>query len=96
MEVKENNIGNVYSQYCCLTTKNSSKNELMAMHSDDVYGSLQNISEFCNDQVETCKTRCYSHEVAGSTGWEVEVQDITMIRVVTIKRFYRTFLMHIA
>jgi hypothetical protein len=42
---------NLYSQYCALTKKSSSK-ELMATHPDDVYSSLLKLSEYIEGEME--------------------------------------------
>lgn len=41
---------NLFSQFCALTKK-SGRDELMASHPDDIYSSLQKLSEYTEDQI---------------------------------------------
>jgi hypothetical protein len=43
---------NLFSQYCVLTRKNASS-ELMATHTDDVFGSLLKLSEYVEAEIES-------------------------------------------
>lgn len=42
----------IFSQYCVLTRKSGSGNELMASHTDDMYGSLFKLSEYVESEIQ--------------------------------------------
>ncbi len=49
---KEAHWDNLFSQYCVLTRKSGDKNkELMASHTDDVYGSLLKLAEYTEGEI---------------------------------------------
>ncbi len=52
---------NLFSQFCVLSKKNSSK-ELMASHPDDVYGSLLKMAEYVEAQVIDWSSREHLQE----------------------------------
>ena len=47
---------NLFSQYCVITKKRGDK-ELMALHPDDVYGSLLKLAEYVEGEVEVWASR---------------------------------------
>ncbi|ULA65292.1 MAG: hypothetical protein LZF86_190595 [Nitrospira sp.] len=55
-EEKGANWDNLYSQYCGLTRKGNS-GELMASHSEDMYGSLLKLSEYIENDINLWRSR---------------------------------------
>jgi hypothetical protein len=43
----------LFAQYCALTTKKGEPRELMASHPDDLYSSLQKLSEYVEQELES-------------------------------------------
>lgn len=43
----------LFAQYCALTTKKGEQRELMASHPDDLYSSLQKLSEYVEQELES-------------------------------------------
>jgi hypothetical protein len=43
----------IFSQYCALTTKKGEGKELMASHPEDLYGSLQKLAEYIEQEMQT-------------------------------------------
>jgi len=52
-EHKEPDEKRLFSQYCVLTPKTRGDKELMATHPDDIYGSLQKLSEYVEEQIKS-------------------------------------------
>jgi hypothetical protein len=44
--------GTLFAQYCALTTKKGEPREFMASHSEDLYGSLQKLAEYVEQELQ--------------------------------------------